>query len=256
VSPENLQHRIGICRRRLAAAPQSRAFAPLADLLRQAGCHEEALALLEDGLIRHPEFHAALVILGHTLLDADRSEHARKVLRRVLERDAENVVALRLLTEDGRSRRAWSEVVPLLEKLTVLDAGDERWRRALSEARANRNMPDPTDVPETSFATMTLVEIYLAQGYRAKAMTALRQMQKREPERQDIRDKISEIGILEGVAAPAVNGDQLTGGSSAVADGDEGFHVRGASRSAQRAAEKKSFEAWISRIRTDESPAP
>ena len=245
-----LQHRIDTCRQRFEAAPEGRAFAPLADALRQAGRHEEALALLDEGLARHPQFHAAMVILGHTLLDADRSEHARKVLERVLDHDSENVVALRLLAEDARSRREWGAAIPWLERLAVLEPDDERWVRALSEARANRNIPrGPRGAggPDASFATLTLVEIYLAQGYRSRALAALRQMQQREPDRQDIRDRIAEISLSEEV----LPGDEPagTGGRNRPLEGRE-------VRAAKRAAEKKSFEAWIDRIRTDESATP
>lgn len=247
------QERIRICRERFDAAPDSRSFAPLADALRQAGLHEEALGVLEAGIERHPRFVGAQVILGHTLLDAGRPEHARRVLRSVLDGDGDNVVALRLLTEDARSRQAWLEAVPLLQKVVALDPEDERWPQALAEARANRDVVDPADVPETSFATMTLVEIYLAQGYRAKAMTALRQMQVREPDRQDIREKIAEIGILEGGRAKS---DQPLSASGDLAGLPQAYAKRREVMAAKRAVEKKNFEEWITRVRSDESAAP
>ncbi len=246
------QHFIGIWRQRFAAAPESRAFAPLADALRVAGEHAEALKLLEDGIVRHPDFQAAMVILGHTLLDADRSDHARKVLLRVLESDGDNIVALRLLTEEARSRQAWEEAVPLLARLSKLDPDDERWPRGLLEAKANCKRVNPAKSPETSFATMTLVDIYLAQGYLGKAMTALRQMQAREPERRDLQAKIDEIGLLEegtgtvrsepAAPAPSVATGQAVDRRSVLA--------------AKRSEEKKNFEAWINRIRTDERTTP
>jgi tetratricopeptide (TPR) repeat protein len=246
----DLQQRIERCEQRLVTAPDSRAFAPLADALREAGRYEEALPLLEAGLVQHPQFVAALVILGHTLLDAGRGEHARKVLGTVLERDAENLVAVRLLTEDARSRRAWDEAVTLLAQMVLLDPDEPRWPQALSEARANRIAGDPAEVPETSFATMTLVEIYLAQGYRAKAMTALRQMQSCEPERADIQKKIAEIGILENPA-----GAEPGEGTAAVGGASTAYAQRRTLMAAKRAEEKKSFEDWIGRARTDESKA-
>ena len=251
----DLQQRIVICRQRLEAAPQSRAFAPLADSLRQAGRYVEALAVLADGLKRHPKFQAALVIQGHTLLDSDRSAEAQTVLRQVLQYDNDNVVALRLLTEDARSRQAWREAIPLLEKLCVLEPDDDRWPRVLAETRANRALPDPADVPDTSFATLTLVEIYLAQGYRAKAMAALRQMQAREPEREDIAAKIGEIGIMEGEVPSGVDGRQTTREAPGL-DNEVGYAARRAKMAAKRAEEKKHFETWIERIRSDESPSP
>ena len=44
-----------------------------------------------------------------------------------------------------------------------------------------------------SFATRTLAEIYLAQGYREKALTVLREILSRHPERDDVAAKIAEI---------------------------------------------------------------
>lgn len=249
------QERIRICRRRFESAPESRAFAPLADALRQAGELEAAQALLRSGLERHPAFHAAQVILGHTLLDAGRTGDAGRVLQRVLTHDPQNVVALRLLTEDARSRHAWREAVPLLERLSSLEPHDERWTLALAEAQANQRHPDPEAAPETSFATMTLVEIYLAQGYRAKAMMALRQMQDAAPERQDVKDKIAEIGILEQAASagkPVVG----IGGESGTGSGSSWSARRRELLAAKRALEKQNFESWIKRLRSDESPSP
>ena len=254
MTTDQQQQQIAIWRRRFAASPNSRIFAPLADSLRLAGQHTEALTLLEEGIVRHPNFQAAMVILGHTLLDADRSEHARKVLKRVLDADPDNVVALRLLTEEARSRQAWDDVVPLLVRLSQVDPDDERWPQGLLEAKANRRRPDPTNVPVTSFATMTLVEIYLAQGYLGKAMTALRQMQVREPERLDIQDKIREIAQLD--VATETAADALPDIASDGADMPGDLPDRRSALAAKRSEEKKNFEAWISRIRTDERSAP
>jgi cytochrome c-type biogenesis protein CcmH/NrfG len=249
------QQRIRICRERYESAPQSRAFAPLADALRQAGELEAAQTLLEAGLARHPEFPAAQVILGHTLLDAGRTGEAGRVLQRVLAHDPQNVVALRLLTEDARSRHAWHEAVPLLERLCALESHDERWAQALAEAREYGNQPDPGAAPETSFATMTLVEIYLAQGYRAKAMMALRQMHETAPDRQDIKDKIAEIGILEQAATTGKPVVQV-GGEGGLVSAGAGAAGRRELLAAKRALEKKNFETWIKRLRSDESPPP
>ena len=89
------------------------------------------------------------------------------VLAQVLVEDPENFVVVRLLTEDARSRQAWKESIPLLEKLVLLDPDDDRWPGALAEAKQFAARDLPTDPVEFSFATMTLVDIYLAQGYQA-----------------------------------------------------------------------------------------
>jgi hypothetical protein len=57
------------------------------------------------------------------------------------------------------------------------------------EASPEEIAPRPTG----SLATKTLAEIYLAQGYRDKALAVLHQILEHHPERQDIRDQIADI---------------------------------------------------------------
>jgi len=52
-----------------------------------------------------------------------------------------------------------------------------------------------------SFATRTLAEIYLAQGYREKALTVLREILTRHPDRADVAAKITEIESQPTIAA-------------------------------------------------------
>lgn len=246
----NLDQKIEIFTARLAQDPYSRVFAPLADLLRLAGRFEDALELLDDGLGRHPEYLSALVIKGRTLLDAGHMDQARQVLARVLEQDPENFVVLRLVTEDARSRQAWEESIPLLEKLVVLDPDDERWPGALSEARQFAARDQSADPVDSSFATMTLVDIYLAQGYQAKALAALHQMAVREPERTDILQRIAEIQAV-GPSSPA----DPDGGSRPPLAPIETPAGLGGKMAAKRSTEKKKFEDWIDRIRQEGGPS-
>ena len=246
----NLDQEIEIFSGRLAQDPYSRVFAPLADLLRLAGRFEDALELLDDGLGRHPEYLSALVIKGRTLLDSGRVDQARQVLARVLEQDPENFIVLRLVTEDARSRRAWDESIPLLEKLVVLDPDDERWPGALSEARQFAARDQSAGPVDSSFATMTLVDIYLAQGYRTKALAALNQMMVREPERTDILQRIAEIQAV-GPSSP----DDPGGDASPPQAPIETPAGLGGKQAAKRFTEKKKFEEWIDRIRHEGGPS-
>jgi tetratricopeptide (TPR) repeat protein len=246
----NLDRKIDIFTQRLAQDPHSRVFAPLADLLRQDGRWEDALELLEDGLGRHPEYVSALVIKGRTLLDAGRMDQARQALARVLELDAENFVVLRLLTEDARSRQAWEESIPLLEKLVVLDPDDDRWPGALAEAKQFAARDLPTGFEGSSFATMTLVDIYLAQGYRDRALAALNQMAAREPERKDVLQRIAEIQA-EGPSVPGGLESRAPSIQSPVGP-PAGL---GGQQVSKRSSEKKKFEEWINRIRQDGGPS-
>jgi tetratricopeptide (TPR) repeat protein len=246
----NLDTKIETFTRRLAADPHSRVFAPLADLLRQAGRLKDALDLLDDGLGRHPEYIAALVIKGQTLLDAGQVDQARAVLNAALEKDGENIVVLRLLVADAHQRQALPQVLPLLEKLTVLEPDDPRWRQELDEARRLAASAAITETPapeplDADFNTMTLVDIYLAQGYREKALEALSQMAAREPQREDILRRIAEIeGQVPAGEQPAPR--KTIPGVPAATAGDPG-----SKHAARRQNEKKQFEDWIARLRQE-----
>lgn len=246
----DLDRQIEIFSRRLAQDPHSRVFAPLADLLRQAGRWEDALELVDDGLGRHPDYVSALVIKGRTLMDAGRVAEARQVLGCVLEVDGENIVVLRLLTEDARSRRAWEEAIPLLERLVVLDPDDGSWPGALDEAKQFVARDTYSSPEDSSFVTMTLVDIYLAQGYRAKALDALGQMAAREPDRLDIQERMAQV-----------KGEGPTFGDSLEDPGsDRGTQAEppadpGERRANRRSGEKKQFEDWLERLRQEGGPS-
>ena len=208
-----LDERIANCRARFAEQPESGVFVMLADLLRQRGDYEEALGILADGVIHRPESVAALVVLGRTLLEADRAEDARTALQRVLDLDQDNLVALRLLAEDCRSRADWTAAVPFLDRLTELEPDEKRWPAALDEARSFRDTPAQDDTEteaEAGFATLTLVDIYMAQGYHDRAITALEQMLEADPERAEVRERLATLKGTDDVppeaeeAAPAV----------------------------------------------------
>jgi len=258
-----MQGRIAEMRVRFHKNPQSLFFAPLADLLRQAGEFEEALMLLEDGLVRHPDYQSAMVVLGQTLFDTGRSGHARRILQRVLQRDPENLVALQALAVDAVDAGDLSRAVPLLEQLVSLEPENAHWDKTLVRCRQElRGGPEPEapSVPapevepagpaagepsgiqeDAAFATMTLVDIYLSQGYHAKAMRALRRMADRFPDQVDIRRKIAEVEALAG-----------TGGEAAAAESGEA--AKG--RSTRRQAEKKQFQEWLDCLEPGDEGSP
>ncbi len=150
---------IAYWRRRHELAPESRAFAPLADLIRRAGRPGEALGFLEAGLERHPRFLAAWLIKARCHLAADRPGPAREALQRALAIDPDNLQALRLLADLARSRGETGEAVGLLERLAWLDPADREAAGLLGELRGAVAAP----------ATGAAVEAAAAAGAAAAA---------------------------------------------------------------------------------------
>ena len=258
----DLQQRITIYRQELDEKPSSRTFAPLADLLRQDGRLNEALDLVEKGLAIHPDYISALVIRGRILLDSGRAEEAQRAFADVLARDSENVLVLKLLSDAARQRQAWNEAIPLLEKLAVLDSNEQIWLEALQDVRMRLRQdtgePEPhgEDGDNLGFATMTLVDILLAQGYRDKAVAALEDMARREPDNRDIQLKLAELrpGIAKPLGAPGMGVPPVPDpGSAPKADGASGDPLAERRRrlSENRSRDKQKFEDWLSKIRHD-----
>jgi len=89
--------RITQLRARWQADPSSRVFLQLAEEYRHLGRVQDALAVLESGLKEHPGYLSALVAQGRCLLELGESGKARGVLERVVQQDATQMVASKLL---------------------------------------------------------------------------------------------------------------------------------------------------------------
>lgn len=91
--------RIDELKRRVQMDPASIAFAALAEEYRRGGQYEEAIAVCETGLQRHPAYLSARVTLGRSLLELGRFDEARTQLEQVLKAAPENLAAIRALAE-------------------------------------------------------------------------------------------------------------------------------------------------------------
>jgi predicted Zn-dependent protease len=244
------QHRIARLRKRHDAAPDSKVFAPLADLLGREGQVEEALSLLEDGLARHPDYLGGMVVLGRTLMDADRRDHGRKVLVRVLDMDPDNHVALGLLAEDALGQEVWDLAEPWLIKLVQLEGQDSRWKGLLLKTRnrlARQQGANQVAAAEGSLATMTLVDIYIEQGYLEKALAALQLMKDRDPTLPGLRAKRDQVlhllDLKESSTDPALAGDD-----------DATAATSSERRTQQRVRNKQQFHEWINGLSSEGEP--
>lgn len=252
-----LEDRIAECRRRWEASPGSRAFIPLADVLRQAGRCEEALTLLEEGLAAHPRAVGGLVTLARTLAAAGRTERAAAVASRILEQDPDNLVALEMLGEDERRRGDPGAAIAHYERLVQLEPDDRHWQLVLAGLREERGSEaNAGGDPGAGLATLTLVDLYLAQGYRQKAEAMLRRLAASRPGDAGLRARLSELtaepspttGAGSGQAATAVPPLPASGGPS----GAPGLPGAGDRRDQSR----EQFALWIERLRAERGAAP
>ncbi len=256
----NLHHNLERWRGLQDIRPQGKGFARLAELLHRCGRHDEALTVLQEGLQRHPGFQAGLVVLGRLLLDLGRPGDAVAVLDRILAEDPENCSALGMLVEEASLRRDWNGARRHLESLVVLQPEHQIWRDKLQDVRDRARLaaaerkdrpapqpdPDPVVNPGGELATLTLVDIYLAQGYTDKALAALQKIAVAAPHREDVRRRLAEFaggGLEPGVLAGAPG----EFGPEGEPDPDRLATARRRSQD-RRAADKAQFQAWLANI--------
>lgn len=223
---------------RYRRAPHSTIFAPLADACRKAGMIEEALDICRKGLESNPRYASGYVVQGKCLYDADRPAEAEGAFRKVLALDAKNLVALKfigiILSERGDNGAARA----CFEHILALDPDDRDIRRRLEEvgdapahpttartapamsARMEQPGPPEPAAGEDDFegapitlgdesgttdeiATMTLADIYAAQGYTEKALRIYREVSRSQPNNEDLLRKIAAVEArAERMAAP------------------------------------------------------
>jgi len=91
--------RIDELRRRVEKDPASIAFASLAEELRKAREHDEAIRVCRAGLEHHPAYLSARVTLGRALLELQQYPEARTELEYVLHAAPDNLLALKCMNE-------------------------------------------------------------------------------------------------------------------------------------------------------------
>src|SRR5690349_6863657 len=110
--------RLDELRRRVDKDPASIAFASLAEELRKAGEHDEAVRVCRAGLEHHPTYLSARVTLGRALMEIQQYPEARTEFEYVLHAAPDNLIALKSMSE----LKARAGDSPALEPAAVVPA--------------------------------------------------------------------------------------------------------------------------------------
>jgi len=127
--------------------PDSRVFAPLADLYRRLGRLSEAEEICREGMKRHPYYAGGRVALAHIFLDSNRLPEALVEAEAVVTYYPDNLLArkilIRVLARMGDSLRA-SREFEALKHLAPQVAGDPELERSLASSARLSKPPKPT----------------------------------------------------------------------------------------------------------------
>ena len=142
-SDSNGRDEIGRFEAQYRENPDSLVFARLADACRKNGDPERALSILADGIGRHPDYPSAHIVRARCLVDLDRLADAEASLRRVIELDGQNLVAIQGLANLAERRDDPIEAVRWYEQIAALDPMNVEAAAALARLR-------PTPPPPSS----------------------------------------------------------------------------------------------------------
>lgn len=108
-------------------------FAALADAYRKAGDLDLALDLVRTWAQKRPTYTSGLIVLGRCLVDKKDDDEAARVFEGVLDIDAENIIAIRSLSDIAFRQQDSARARQWLERLLEVDPMNEEARTALDE---------------------------------------------------------------------------------------------------------------------------
>lgn len=204
----------------LARDPQSTVFVSLAETFRQCGLLQEACAVAEKGVQTLPGYAPGYVVLARIQAQLGQLAPAEDSFEAALALDENNADALkglaRLCSLQGEPDRART----LLGKLLDSHPEDQAARKMLSTLPADpapvevappavvpiakgtesvRDQPKPlrsgrpVTNPNAPISTATIAEIYVRQGFTARALKVYRDLLQADPHNEEIRRKLVEL---------------------------------------------------------------
>jgi len=180
---------------RLARDPASLAFAQLADLYRKAGRTREAVALCRNGLVKHPHYTTARLILAKALATEGALDQALAEIGAILDVTPQDVQCHRLAAEIHRRLGHIDRAVTHLEAAVRLEPADRESRSLLGLLRAT---PAPAGeasglarvLADDTFATLAFGTLCLEQGCVEEAAQAFTRILRKDPDNHAARERL------------------------------------------------------------------
>jgi len=178
---------------RLAKDPTSLGFALLADLYRKAGRVDDAVAVCRDGLMRHPHYATARLILAKALMTRQDFAGALAEIEAILRSSPKDVQCHRLAAEVHRRLGRIDEAVRHLERAASLDPGDRESRALLGLLRAGGAAGElgvTRLLTDDTFVTAAFGTLCLDQGLADEATIVFTRLVRKHPDDAGARERL------------------------------------------------------------------
>lgn len=204
-----------------SAQPQSRGFVPLCEQLLKEGFSEEAFRVAHEGVASFPGYVAGQVVLAKACHATNRISQAMTILRLTLEAVPEQKAVWELLAQLYQQQGDYSGAARIREEARTLDVVIGEPKDVSREAPLLNDSLSPALLPvlelteadvvtggdvacydsdedaessqQTPFYTVTLAELYQAQGFHDKACAIYQELLKRDPQNHDLIARLAQI---------------------------------------------------------------
>jgi tetratricopeptide (TPR) repeat protein len=130
--------------------PQSRAFAPLAEVHRKAGRLEDAINVARAGLELNPGYSGGLVVLGRALYEKGELDNAIEVLQEAVKDTPESYLGQKFLGKVLMAKGENKGALRALDAANLLSPEDEEVARLLDEVRSKAVTPPTMEYDENA----------------------------------------------------------------------------------------------------------
>lgn len=130
---KNLPKMIEDYRKLLQKDPNSKAFAPLAEALRENAEFQQAEIVAANGIRRHPAYVGGYVALGRILIEQSRFAEAAPILKKAEELDPQNLLALQLIGTMHLQTQQPKEALKAFKRILFLNPQSEKARNAVQK---------------------------------------------------------------------------------------------------------------------------
>ena len=131
VKPSALNHYVRLYQKN----PNSRLFAPLADLYRRTGHTDKALNTCQKGIRLFPKWALGYVTLAMIWLDLNKQNLAQQALETAIQLAPENLLAHQLLGQIWIQQKNSSKTLETYQMILYLDPEDKKARRIIQKLK-------------------------------------------------------------------------------------------------------------------------
>lgn len=124
--------------RRFREDPTSRIFAPLSEAYRRMGRIDDAIAICQEGMQHHPDFHGGRVALARCFLDKREFVLAKHELEKVVNVVPENILAQKLLGEACVALKEHNKALRAFRMAHLLSPNDAQLAQKIYELEKAR----------------------------------------------------------------------------------------------------------------------